>query len=533
MDRRSALVTHERSHWGGSYYDSFTHAAMFRQYKPFEFGVKGAQLFSAKIGEDMINKKFTYYTVAQKQVHMLPGGVDEYTWYLMGSTANEYRFTELLVASDATPGKGGVRFKVALDRDYLHEPVYLKLGQADLPLLRIIGQGTSRSVNSTEYEVELQTGDLNAWIPLKYLQPGATCIQSTSFTADELNTKYGPDEYGEMFKLFNWTTQYSRKAEFTDKFIRTEIACRKEGRPMSGNDSYSIAGAKQKGTAVSSGYVYQTNLQDKTTKVISKGTFITNIEARLEERVMWDREMAMEDGQLQKTVDYDTNRPIKIPAGWRQLVKDGHYLEHNGSLSLGDIFSFFQNIFLTRKDFSDRKIKIASGEAGIQFLSRKIFEEYSSIVTVDTLFAKPNTTPEGYHTNELEYGAQFTKIKMMNGIEVSIVHDPTKDDRSRFPELAPGTNYTLESYTMDIFDLGNTNQTPQGMDGQNMCMVMQDGVEEYYTVSNIYNFETGAITDGGNAYSNNKELGIYRTIAGSLNVWDVSRVAQIRLNLNL
>lgn len=188
---------------------------------------------------------------------------------------------------------------------------------------------------------------------------------------------------------------------------------------------------------------------------------------------------------------------------------------------------------MTRKDFSDRKIKIASGEAGIQFLSRKIFEEYSSIVTVDTLFAKPNTTPEGYHTNELEYGAQFTKIKMMNGIEVSIVHDPTKDDRSRFPELAPGTNYTLESYTMDIFDLGNTNQTPQGMDGQNMCMVMQDGVEEYYTVSNIYNFETGAITDGGNAYSNNKELGIYRTLAGSLNVWDVSRVAQIRLNLNL
>lgn len=121
----------------------------------------------------------------------------------------------------------------------------------------------------------------------------------------------------------------------------------------------------------------------------------------------------------------------------------------------------------------------------------------------------------------------------MNGIEVSIVHDPTKDDRSRFPELAPGTNYTLESYTMDIFDLGTTNQTPAGMDGQNMCMVMQDGVEEYYTVSNIYNFETGAITDGGNAYANNKELGIYRTIAGSLNVWDVSRVAQIRLNLSL
>lgn len=532
MDRRSALVTHERSNFGGSYFDSFTHAAMFRQYKPFDFGVKGAQLFSAKLGEGMINKKFTYYTLAQKQVHMLPSGVDEYTWYLMGSTASEYRFTELLVDPAGQTGKGGVRFKIALDRNYLHEPVYIKLAQADLPLLRIIGHGVERSVNSTEYEVELQTGDLNAWIPIKYLQPDMTCVQSTSFTADELNTKYGPDEYGEMFKLMNWTTQYSRKAEFTDKFIRTELAARQGGRAM-GNDTYSVAGSKVKGAAVTSGFIYQTSLQDKTTKMISRGTFITNIEARLEERVMWDREMAMEDGQLQKTVDYDTNRPIKIPAGWRQLVKDGHYLEHNGSLSLGDIFSFFQNIFLTRKNFSDRKIKIASGEAGIQFLSRKIFEEYSSVIHLDTLFAQKRSDPEGFNENELEYGAQFTKIRMMNGIEVSIVHDPTKDDRSRFPELAPGTNYTLESFTMDIFDLGNTDQTPQGLNGQNMCMVMQDGVEEYYTISNIYNFETGAITDGSNAHANSKELGIYRTVAGSLNVWDVSRVAQIRLNLNL
>jgi hypothetical protein len=403
MERRSALVTHERSAWGGSYFDSFTHANLFRSYKPFEFGVVGAQLFSAKIGEDMINKKFTYYTVAQKQVHMLPGGVDEYTWYLMSSQTGVYRFTELLVSDSGQAGKANLRFKVALDRDWLHEPVYLKLAGADLPLLRIIGQSTQRSVNSFEYEVELQTGDMNAWIPARYLQPGMTCTDATAFTADELNTKYGPDEYGEMFKLFNWTTQYSRKAEFTDKFIRTEIASRKEGRSYDGG-SYTVGGTKMKGAAVTSGYVYQVNLQTKEGKSISQDTFITNIEARLDERTMWDREMAMESGQLQKTVDPDTNRPIKIPAGWRQLVKDGHYLEHNGSLSLADIFSFFQNIFLTRKDFSDRKIKIASGEAGIQFLSQKIFEEYSSIVTVDTLFAQKRTDGEGFHSNELEYG---------------------------------------------------------------------------------------------------------------------------------
>lgn len=317
MERRSALVTHERSAWGGSYFDSYTHANLFRSYKPFEFGVKGAQLFSSKIGEDIVNKKFTYYTVAQKQVHMLPGGVDEYTWYLMGSTASEFRFTEF-ITTDTQPGKAGVRFKIAIDRDWVHEPVYLKLAGADLPLLRVIGHGTQRSVNSWEYEVELQTGDMNAWIPTKYLQPGMTCTQATTFVADELNYNYGPDEYGEMFKLFNWTTQYARKAEFTDKFLRIEIENRKKGQPIP-TDGYTVGGTKMKGAAVSSGYVYQTEVQSKEGKSIQQGTFITSIEARLEERVMWDREMACESGQLQKTTDVASGRPIKIPAGWRQL----------------------------------------------------------------------------------------------------------------------------------------------------------------------------------------------------------------------
>ena len=59
----------------------------------------------------------------------------------------------------------------------------------------------------------------------------------------------------------------------------------------------------------------------------------------------------------------------------------------------------------------------------------------------------------------------------------------------------------------------------------NLCMVMQDGVEEFYTVSNVYNFETGAEISGGNVYGNSKELGIYRAMSGSLNVWDTSQLS--------
>lgn len=530
MDRKSALVTHERTAWGGNYFDSYTHANMFRSYKPFDFGVKSAQLFSSEIGSDIVNKKFTYFTLAQKNVYTLPGGVDDYTWYLMADMDVEFRFTELLVGASDQVGKGGIPFKFALDRDWLSEPAVIKIANSNAPLIRILGQPVQRSANSWEYEGELQTGDPNAWLPAQYLQPGQPAIRVTSFVADELNMKYAADQYGEMFKLYNWVANYANKAEFTDKFIRTEIEARKNGRAVPTGEGYSVGGKTTKGAAVSSGYVYQTNLKDHSGKMISKGTFITAVEARLEERTMYDREMAMEWGQLQKTVDRDSGRTIKIPAGWRSLVKDGHYMEQNGSLTLNMLFEYLNNIFLTRKSFKDRKIKIAGGEGAIQFLSNLIFEEYSSIVTVDTLFAQKRTDPNGYHANELQYGAQFTKILMTNGIEVEIVYDPMKDNRQLFPELAPGTQRTLESYSMDIFDFGVTDQTPQGANTSNMCMVMQDGVESYFTVSNVYNFETGAETSGGNVYSPKKELGIYKELSGSLNIWDVSRVGRIEVN---
>ncbi len=40
--------------------------------------------------------------------------------------------------------------------------------------------------------------------------------------------------------------------------------------------------------------------------------------------------------------------------------------------------------------------------------------------------------------------------------------------------------------------------------------------EEYYTVTGVYNFETGAINNGANAGTNSKELGIYRAKSGGL-----------------
>jgi hypothetical protein len=531
MTRKTALQTVERHSWGGSYFDSLTHAAMFRKYKPHNFGVKAAQQFSSQLGSHLINKKFTYYTVAKNNVYLLPGGVDDYEWFLVADADVDFRATELLVSTSSYPGKGGMPFKIALDRDWLHEPVIIKSESQKLPLMRILGYPVQRGSNSWEYEVELQTGDKNAYIPVSYLEPGRRFIDATTSVSDELNQKFAGDQFGEMFKLQSWTGNFARKCEFTDKLIRTEIACRKEGRKMPKGQGYTIGGKTYMDGAVGVGYLYKqkfnlTNSGEADT--IEAGVFITKAEARLEDRLMQDREMNFEFGQLEKTVDRDSQRTMKVAPGWKQMVRDGHFKIHNGTMTLSELNEYVAEIFLTRRTHSDRKIVLASGEAGVEFLHRLIAAEASQFQYIDTLFTQKRNDPQGYHDNELEYGSQFTRIKLPMGYIIEIAYDPIKDDRKLFPEKAPGTNRTLESFAFDIFDFGATDQ--KAFDAgrpENITAVMQDGVEGYWTVSNVYDFETGVEKSGGNVYGNNKELGIYRETSGGLCIWDITRVVRI------
>jgi hypothetical protein len=405
MQRRTALQTVERKAFGGSSYDSYSWASMFKTYKPFNLGVKSAQLFSSQLGSHIINKKFTYYTLAQKNYYMLPGGVDDYEWMLTGDADVDFRFTELLVAENAQAGKGNTTFKIALDRDWLHEPAVIKLESPDLPLLLINGFPKQRSANSWEYEVEVQSGDPMAWIPADYLQPGRKAIRVSTAVSDELNNKFAGDQFGEMFKLQSWTGNFANKAEFTDKFLRLEIGAKDKQMALPKGLGYNVGGNNYTDGSIGVGYVLTQKFASTNSgqaEVIEQNVFISKIEARLMERTEMDREMNMEFGQMQKTKDRDSGRTKKVAAGYRQIVKESHYMEHNGNLSLSDIYEYISSIFLTRRAFGDRSIKIATGEAGLELLHRLIAAEASQFQYVDTLSIRDTQSP--YHEYAKEYG---------------------------------------------------------------------------------------------------------------------------------
>jgi hypothetical protein len=388
---------------------------------PTIFGVKTALLYSAEIDDDIINKKFTYHTYASGNYYVIPGGKDEYTWSVIGDAKVDFRCSELLVSTDSQPGKGGISFEIAFDNDWLQEPMMLLSEDPDLPAILIKGYARPLASGSYAYTAVVQSGDPSDYIPVEYLEEGKTWVRISAPTADELNPDYAGDQYSNMQKLRSQTGQVSNKIEMTDKFVRKELAGQKGA-------SYNFDGKKYS-DAFSAQYVYQAPLRSKKTgKLVEKGVFISKAEARLLERCEMDRELIMEFGRLQQTTTSSTGMPLKIAPGWRQIYKDGNYFEHNGSLSLKQLYDYIHAIYFRRQGFKNRKIRIYSGEGGINFLSEAIKREAAQFQTIEpgVYIEKRTDGGQGYHSNEFSYGAQFTKIKFPMGVEVEIWYDPIK-----------------------------------------------------------------------------------------------------------
>jgi hypothetical protein len=80
MQNRSGQLklVENKAVYGGSHWDSFTHAAMFKSMKPFDFGVKEAKLFATQRGTYMVNRSMVDKTIASGNVFVLPAGTTEY-----------------------------------------------------------------------------------------------------------------------------------------------------------------------------------------------------------------------------------------------------------------------------------------------------------------------------------------------------------------------------------------------------------------------------------------------------------------------
>jgi len=398
-------------------------------------------------------------------------------------------------------------------------------------MMRIVGHPVQTADMGYRYKVTVQSGDTNDYVDPSLLQVDRRIFDATTSVSDELNQEYSAiSMVANTLKLQSHIGNFARKLEFTDKFIRLELAGKKaSGARMSGIGAYD-------GNILKNGYTYvQTFGEPKTGKKFEQDVFISAGEAALLDRLYEDMEMNMRFGRTEITTDPETGRPIKVAPGWYQLVRDGWYLPHNGSLDLDTLYEWLYDIFFQRRGFESRKIVLETGEGGYMWLHEMIKEKFDNVTGVifnqDLYLEKANSeASRNAYTFKVP---QFTGIVLPNGVEIEVRRDPRKDDKNTFPELAPNSRFTIESFCIDIFDMGTTDQTIDSKVSANVAWVQEDMTEEYYTVTGVYNFETGAINNGANAGTNSKELGIYRAKSGGLVVWDVTRTGRIEYVPNM
>jgi hypothetical protein len=513
--------------------DSAFHRALFNDSNVTSFGMLEGLMFSSELGSNVINKPLLYLTEAQGNVYTLNPGTTEYAWVLRTEGTVEMRITRVDPNMGTTPGKGGAEFYIYGDIQSFHEPVLLRTEGNNQPLLRIVGHPVQISASEYRYTVKVQDGNHASYVNPKFLQVNSRLFDGGTSVVDELNIDYGSDYYTAMSKLGGMTGNVARKVEFTDKFLRMELSNKlsTETPKMSGENAGTFSG-----NCFTAGYNYSVSIPGHTEGTpLVQSMFVPTIEARLGERIAYDKEMLMTFGR-QEVFAGSNGRTGTVGAGLHQLLREGNYRPHSGNLTLQDIFDDIEAAFSGRQSVSETKIVLKTGSGGIGWMNRMIashFEgnPYTTGSNVGNLFMRADnstTVPYG-----IQVGGQFTSIVMDNGWVITMVYDPNKDNKALYPELMEGENRTVESYCFDVIDLADTDAAPKGANNRsNMAMVYDPTAKYYFSEGNAWDLYKGPIQNGEQIASSNKTCSIKREESCGFTIWDVSRTMRFEMIQN-
>lgn len=150
---------------------------------------------------------------------------------------------------------------------------------------------------------------------------------------------------------------------------------------------------------------------------------------------------------------------IKAGDGIRAQMDTANVIYYN-KFSLKLIEDALYQLSAGKLGMNDRTFVIYTGEMGAILLHKAIMNEvngWSTIVLDNSSVKAVEKVASPLHSNALGAGFQFTEYKAPNGVRVKIQVDSMYDDAVRNKVLHPNGG-VAESYRMDIFDIGSTDQ---------------------------------------------------------------------------
>lgn len=486
--------------------NSFNSTHLTRTYgldKPHDLSaneVNMAQLFSATdryndkplIGMTEAKGKKTYLTS------------DQYTWKLRGHQKQKLRVVQV-VETSTTPGLNQQNFTIVLDKGWFKQPDVI-IGENNNYPLEVIGEPKRTSVG-WEYTVRLQTDDDNLSFPVGLIQLGKEFNKVGTSVGGEMNQDYGTMQFNSVFELRGQLGYVAEEVTMTDKALRIDK-----------NSNNRLQKIKH----------WNVPFYNNEGKMYTN--FMPMAEAEVWNNIYTDIEWALNFGKKSIKVT-DQGYLKRTGAGLRQQLEEGHVLEHNGNLTLSRLDEWLTSIYRGRKDArpENRKIVLSTGEAGAIMFDNMVQSDASNFLTVDSHFISGNDF------RHLSYGVQFTHYRGKNGLDVTVMLDPAKDNPEWCPQTHPiQTDTCIDSWRMDILDFGSTKNQDTGEMGSNISMVCEQNGDVYFSSVGKWDPETGnPITDGGRGQAGGVGgYAVHVEKSFGLLIKDISRCGVIKLSFD-
>ena len=236
--------------------------------------------------------------------------------------------------------------------------------------------------------------------------------------ASEFNQDFGGIQFGSSFEL------ECQVGAFADEFTVTDKAYREDNRMIGIPIPY----------------------RDKDSgKVKVSEKFMPVAQAKLEDRLYCDMEMAMWKGEKTTSIDPINGRMKKTGPGIRQQLRDGQTQYYNGALTESMLYDYLDAIFFSRVSQGQRKITAMTGSMGAIAFHNLLATSASSFLTVDSNYIE--RVRRGESGRHLSYGAQFVHYQGLNGIEVDLMINPLYDSTLFCKRMHPVyTNKPIDSW---------------------------------------------------------------------------------------
>lgn len=344
----------------------------------------------------------------------------EYRWDLYAQSDRIIDVAAQHLDGGATPGIGNSRFRVPVAEQFFVSGDVILLDD-NKTQLRMMGDASHDGEN-TICTFQIVTQDPSVFVDPKLVGPGARMSKDYS-NYEEYSIRGGGVSMAMPFKLQNRLSTFRKSLAVT------------------------------RGAATDKLAVDIKTADGKTATVWDRAA---TWQAMYEFAEEIDR-AAIYSKKIDGGIIGDNGRPVFSGAGFREQISPNNVWEYN-KLTYSYLDDYFRGLaYNAKRNGGNTKFVVLTGQEGMREVNRVLTEENKGrgyMLTDSNKFI-------GGEGRELELKGFFSKMQLMNGIDVSFKLFPAYDDDRRNRLVDPQTGYPLESSRMTVMNFG-TNADGKG-----------------------------------------------------------------------